>query len=465
MAVFVSEYFQKDVEALGVFDAVIDSDSRYFVNVTRLKGAVTPEFTHSYERINSYFRSIALLLDRAQKKTREDRFYREALRFFNFSEINGINLGFSETQYGAAFGERLRQAVVSDAYEIIKAGTKEPEFFHLLGLFEENIGPDRLSDMVATIIVDDIYAYTRRINMELGITPQLYPNEVFRDGVVYNPYKKCDLLLLPKEVLHELPIAKSWDDIDRVVSENSAIRKEINDMVGSEWSKYASRQKKAYLFDAIFKNPEKCSRVLESYKQSCAESCDWEADIEYLSQYIFKSLKEMGFGFLQHSAESPHISSQNAVRHVIGIFKDWVENNRGWSEIQEISSGKREKIVQRLIHLGAKEFISTNNLDISFESDAGRGPVDMKISVGSDKSICEIKLSSNNQYLHGYKAQVEAYGKAECTDRQFYVFVDVGNRGRLSRINQEHENNKKLGIKCPELIIIDATPKASASRS
>lgn len=71
----------------------------------------------------------------------------------------------------------------------------------------------------------------------------------------------------------------------------------------------------------------------------------------------------------------------------IDIFKDWVENNRGWSEIQEISTGKREKIVQRLMHLGAKEYIAVNNLDISFESDLGRGPVDIKIRVGADKSI------------------------------------------------------------------------------
>ena len=244
MSTLISDYFDVDFDSYGVFDAVIDADSHYFINVTRLKDATTPEFISSYQKINDYFGMIALLLDQAQQKTRKDRFYREALNRFAFSEVNGINLGFSQTVYGAAFGNGLRDIVISDAFDIVKAGTKRPEFFHLVGLFEDNVGPDRLSDMFATIIKADIYAYTKRINLELGITQENFPEEVFNDGVVFNPYKKCDLLLLAKEILHELPIAHSWDDIDRVASENEAIRNEINSAIGEEWSKYASSQKK-----------------------------------------------------------------------------------------------------------------------------------------------------------------------------------------------------------------------------
>ena len=118
-----------------------------------------------------------------------------------------------------------------------------------------------------------------------------------------------------------------------------------------------------------------------------------------------------------------------------------------------------------MIHLGAKEYIAVNDLDISFEADSGRGPVDMKISAGTDKSICEVKLSSNSQYLQGYQTQVQEYGKAECTENLFYVFVDVGNPERLRTIVETHNENKKAGIKCPELIIIDATTRKSASKS
>lgn len=463
MSTLISDYFGVDFDSYGVFDAIVDADSHYFINITRLKDATTPEFVSSYKKINDYFSTIALLLDQAQEKTKKDRFYREALNRFAFSEVNGINLGFSQTLYGAAFGNGLRDVIISDAFDIVKAGTKRPEFFHLIGLFEDNVGPDRLSDMFATIIKTNIYAYTKRINLELGITPENFPNEIFNDGVVFNPYKRCDLLLIPKEILHELPIAHSWDDIDRVVSENDAIRKEINIMVGEEWSKYVSSQKKEYLKDHIFKISEKCARVLKIYETLHESECDWEADLDYVVSRIFKSIKNTSLGFLQQSKDIRQVTSDEAIEYIMDIFKDWVENNRGWEEILSISTRKREKIVQRLVHLGAKEYIKINDLDISFESDAGNGPSDVKVSRGKDKSLCEIKLSSNNQYLHGYQKQVNKYAEAECTDKLFYAFIDIGNPGRLKSIKELHQSNLKTGVKCPKLIIIDSTEKESAS--
>lgn len=164
--------------------------------------------------------------------------YKSAFELFKFSEVNGINPGFSESEYGAGFGEKLRKQVIRDAFDIVKKGVQYPEIFQLVSLFEENIGPDRLSDMVATIIYPDIVKFTKRIQDELGINKEKYSEFIFReDGLVVNPYKGCEILFLPKDILHELPIAKCWDDIDRVVSENENIRREINEAVGEEWSR------------------------------------------------------------------------------------------------------------------------------------------------------------------------------------------------------------------------------------
>ena len=38
----------------------------------------------------------------------------------------------------------IAQKIVYDAFDIIKAGTTQPEIFHLVGLFEENVGPEGL---------------------------------------------------------------------------------------------------------------------------------------------------------------------------------------------------------------------------------------------------------------------------------------------------------------------------------
>lgn len=148
---------------------------------------------------------------------------------------------------------------------------------------------------------------------------------------------------------------------------------------------------------------------------------------------------------------------------MITIFKNWVENNRGWQIILDTDSSKREKAVQRLFHLGAKHYITVNSLDISFEPDEGRGPADFKISRGADKTVGEIKLSSNAQYLHGYEVQVEEYALAEDTRNRCYILVDVGNPGRVKRLSDLHTQRQSSGENVPLLSIIDSKHKDSAS--
>lgn len=461
MPVFVSEYIglNDELEKRGVFDSIVDEDSNFFINLMRLKKTQVPEFKNSYKSINEFFNGIATLLEASDKKG--DKLYKSALKLFDFSEVNGINLGYSSSKYGLGFGKKLRIQVIDDAFDIVKKGSRQPEIFQLVGLFEENIGPDRLSDMIATIILPDIINYTKRINKELHIVPMVHPELQYDDELVWNKYKKCHLLLLPLDILQELPIAKCWDDIDRVIQENEGIRREINKAVSEEWYKWASSQKKHYIKEQIFKNPQKCARVIEAYRQTTVPPINLSSDLDYFVAVLFKQMKKSGISFEVERKEGK--TSYQAAEDILNIFKSWIENNRGWSIILETESSKREKVVQRLLHLGAKNYIQTNDLDISFEPDAGRGPADFKVSRGSDITVGEIKLSSNGQYLHGYTVQIEEYAEAEGTKQKIFVFVDIGNCGRLKRIIEEHRKRSETEENVTKLIIIDSTSKTAAS--
>ena len=461
---FVSEYIGiENLEAAGVFDAVMDRDSHFFINILRLKATTVPEFKESYEKVNEFFRGIAKLLAAASvKDTSKDKFFRAAFAKFEFSEVNGINLGFSESERGSGMGAMLRKQVLCDAFDMIKQGTKDPEIFQLVGLFEDNIGPDRLSDMIATIIEDDIKAYTSRVQKEFSISPEKYPNLQFcKSGRIYNPYKKCALLLLPVEILHELPIARSWEDIDRVVSENQAIRDEINEAIGEEWRKWASSDKKQYIRDYIFKNPEKCARVIEDYRQQSIGAYSPYQDIDYFVDKLWYRIKNSGLSFIEKDNSTRDTFTVS--KQILDVFKQWVEDNRGWDVIQSADTRKREKIVQRIIHLSALAYIEANKLDISCEPDEGRGPVDFKVSNGEDKTLIEVKLSSNQQYMHGYEVQVEEYGKAEKTEKLIYVLIDVGNPKRVKNLLAVHKKNVKNNNSVPDVVVISAIQKSAAS--
>ena len=330
----------------------------------------------------------------------------------------------------------------------------------MVSLFEEDVGPDRLSDMIATIIEPEIIKYSIRVMNELGITREAYPAMRFNaNGLVINPYKKVPIMLLPEEILHEIPIARGWDDVDRVITENRIIRQEINAEIGSGWQSWASAQKKQYLRENIFMHPDVCERVITGYRDQEVERFNVKEDVFYLVELIFNRIKKrVDF---KDSAKAP--SSLEAARRIVAIFKQWTENNRGWAEIQEAPDNKREKAVQRFMHLGAQYYVEVNNLDLSFEPNEGRGPVDIKLSRGFDRTLVEIKLSSNGQYLHGYESQIEEYGLAEKTRNLIYVFVDVGNPIRKQKIIDLRNATIASGRPCPELIIIDATPKKAAS--
>lgn len=459
----LSDYLKvgTELEKHGVFDPIIDEDSPFFINLQRLKKTSVYEFKDSYNKIHDYFRKIIKLLDKAMQKDIRDTFYREALRMFNFSEVNGINLGYAKGTVGAGFGEKIGKQVINTAYDIVKAGVDDPEFFELVPLFQENVGADRLSDMIAALILNDIEAYTKRINNELGITKERYASLLFDGSFLINPYKRCKMLLLPTDIIHRLPVAECWGDIDLVASENAVLRAEMNAEVANEWRTFKTQERKAYLEREVFKNPIACKRVIEGYRIEDIDAFDPYKDFQYYLAKLPQIIASLGFNW---KTRWGHIDSYNAAIEIIDFFKQWVENNKGWEIIRNTDSINREKLVQKLIHLQALSYIDANHFDMSCEPDEGRGPVDFKMSYGDDKTIIEVKLTTNSQYLHGYETQIIEYGKAEQTDKLIYVLIDLGHPGRVQRVRKIHDNNILEGKKTPGLFVIDSKEKVSASK-
>lgn len=446
---------------LGIFDCLINQDSHFYINIIRLKNSTIPEFVQAYEHLNQFFIDIATLLDSATVPDKSDVFYREARNRFVFHEVNGINLGFSSSGYGAGWGKQISDEILKDAFQIIKKGSNAPELFHLVNLFEENVGGDRISDMIATIIEKDIISYTFRMMKELEVDEENYLGFSFDvRGLLKNPNKNAPILLLPKEILHELPIARSWSDLDRVLDENKAIKREIGEQVGDEWYRWSTSEKRNYIKNNIFMSPPACNRVIKEYQNEIVDPYNVYLNTDYLAEYWLSLISK----FDNIRVNSYLKTSYEAAIAIIEVFKDWVENNRGWAEIINAPSNKREKSVQKLLHLAAKTIVEDNHLDISFESDAGRGPLDVKLSKGSDKTIIEVKLSSSNKYMQGFETQIEEYGKAESCEQLIYLFVDIGNPNKRRKIQEVYDDNVRLGNRFPELVVIDSTEKESASK-
>ena len=98
------------------------------------------------------------------------------------------------------------------------------------------------------------------------------------------------------------------------------------------------------------------------------------------------------------------------------------------------------------------------------ETNNGRGPVDFKISNGSnDKALVEFKLASNSKLKSNLNNQVEIYKKANDSNRAIKAIMYFS----------EEEHKKVLKIlsdlkiqNCNDIILIDASSnKPSASNA
>lgn len=456
--VTLSEYLNlgDKLENEGIFDTILDIDANYFINIKRIKDTKEKNFKQSYEKIQKFFSKIYKILSNTSDKN--SRLYREAVKIFDFPEISNIGLGYSKGKYGSGFGPMLAEKIISDAKEIIDAGINDADLFQLIGLFEDNVGPDRLSDMYSHLIYEDILSYTNEKNRILEISEKNYPDKKFKNGLLINPFKNKPVLLLPKDILHELPIAREWEDIDDACSRIRVIRNEMNEFVGDEWKKASVKDKKNFIKEKIMKNKDNFDNVISEYKKCTVEPYDFDND-SLGFHIISKELKNIN---LEEIKINRGESTKKIVLKICDKFKDLVENNALVKLLYEKNGKFRgEKAVQLLFYGISDSYCEAFDMDISPESNSGRGNIDFKCSKGyKDRVIVEVKLTSNRQLIHGMKTQIAEYAKAEKTNQLIYLVIDdLKDEEKIKKLYKEYNEMSKK----PELIIINTEIKKSAS--
>lgn len=90
---FVSEYFGLDneLDRIEVFDCVLNNNSRFFINLMRLKVSDVPEFKDAYQRINDYLSEIAGRFLSWKFHTTGRAFYGRIIEVAEYFSMNGLN--------------------------------------------------------------------------------------------------------------------------------------------------------------------------------------------------------------------------------------------------------------------------------------------------------------------------------------------------------------------------------------
>ncbi|WP_299003861.1 hypothetical protein [uncultured Shewanella sp.] len=146
----------------------------------------------------------------------------------------------------------------------------------------------------------------------------------------------------------------------------------------------------------------------------------------------------------------------------INQFKHRVEEQGLWKSLKK----EPEKHFQHIFSAALYRVCEIYNVDLSAEPDVGSGKVDFKFSQGHKSKVCvELKLSTSEKALTGYTHQLQQYLISEKTDKGIYVIINNGNvTNSYNELLTLKEKAKKEGNNHPEIILIDARQKISASK-
>lgn len=271
-----------ELRRLGFVDIILNADTNLFIDPLLLSESRHNEIScGSTERYTKHFEKIIKLLSVVKTMDSTDVAFRSAIKLFQFHEIGWTCLGYGGSGYGGSgFGKELISATLDTAKQIIDLGVTDVDLFMALALFEEGIGPDRISDMTTNIILLDLIKFNERLIVELKITTEEYVIDGTKYQLITNPYakKKVPVLLVPSDIVRDLPIASDWSDISRVVRENEELRDRINNSVGAIWAKM-DRKAKKHLKGSALKSKESFALVLEMLKSSAGIPYDMKNDL------------------------------------------------------------------------------------------------------------------------------------------------------------------------------------------
>lgn len=472
--VLFSEAFGIDpnlLATLGVLDPTLNVDTALFIDPMLLPLSSHPEMQAAGTHYNSHFEQIMDLLEVSREPG--DVPWRSAQRLISYSEVKGTCLGFGANSIsGSGFGKDLNGQLIRTAKEIIDIGVKNPKLFTSMMLFEDNVGPDRVSDLTTNVILPDLLRFNERVLSNLGIPVEQFSfaqNRGIKAQLPRNPTmnKATPVILVPLDILRDLPTAGDWDAVIEAAARNRELRERFNEHLAEIWQEKVRRNKEA-VRDEIFSSPDAIkvfNDVVNAVEARPYHAGSDPHGLLFWHSHIRKIANEEPL-----SLPAPKTLSPEAVWKIVGMiveqFRYLVEKKGIWKELWHDDGHRPEKAAQRLFFVVADSYCKANNLDITPEADSGRGPVDFKFSSGYNcRILVEIKLSTNSKLVSGFKKQLEAYKEAEETTLGYYVVIDVGSMGSKDEQLLEAKNQwSPLNGAVSAIEFINGSRQVSASK-
>jgi len=412
--------------------------------------------------------------------------WRQTANLLLFPEPAEFRLGVAEgSPLGSGSGKGLQEDMLGGISAAVSVGMNHIAHMESIALFQGGMGVDRISDAVCNVLKSYFIRYTKDVAARHGVPTEtseirnaswsseyrkwvaeshelpVTEVEVVRGGRFRRV--KLPVLLTPHRFLRDIPIVSSNDFWQWSWSEMSEqLRGDFNYDVASK----VARRTKARMARL---HPEAVALYLRSVEDQPLNPYPVDEDPRRLV-----SMYEHGRKMLPaspHTAFSDAEESSDAfeafVSSVVEAFRHGVEND-AWRLLWFGARGAGERYAQVLFRSVVVHYCRANDVDLTGESNAGRGPVDFKFSKGwSARALIEIKLVRHKSFWDGILAQTPTYQVAEGVRLAFFVAVayteeemNAEFQGKLKQAARIVSDAREIKV---HAILVDATPKKSAS--
>ena len=481
-SIYFSDVFGLEPEILdeyGAFNVALVNDLPLFVDPFLLYDNVNPTYRELHAGIIKY---LCFLRDRAVGAELTPG---NVFQWLYFKEIKQNWLGFSKTgNVGTGLGGKFAQSLARNLTAAFRNfGTEtisHGSHLEKLGLLDGGVGRDHLSDFTTNLIKGYLLDYSQtfarqylseyqRRNVNVQRVGFDYSTRRWRPGTFELPFVNGDYVLLtPKDVLtrDEAWINQS-DLLNRFEEICIALPDEMLRVQASEhfYQQIKEDTTKEERREASLRTIEQFHDLLDHYikwKEEHAEDAHRQSGekVRETELQFIQNIKALVSEHLAGSKFYEHGTSYEESLERVKFLKHVIEDQDGYKFFYV--NGKpirREPDVQLMFKL---TWFKTE-FDVNAEVNNGRGPVDFKVSKGKkNANLVEFKLAKNTGLEKNLRNQVKIYEKASGTKSSIKVIVyfNEGEYEKVIKILKALEIDKR-----EDIILIDATPKASASKA
>jgi hypothetical protein len=465
---------EAQLNKLGVFNPTLNVDTLLFPDPLLLEDSSHREMKAAKATFEGYFDRVRRLV--AGSKSNTDAPAKAAKALLRFPEIQGTCLGYGKDGIaGSGAGNDMAEQLFKTASEIIGLGIDDPDLFLAMGLFEDNFGPDMIGDMFTNVVFDHIAAFNKRIYKALGLRTEQFEIKLnsgkrLNGDFVLNvsfPAGRIPVILLPKDVLRDLPVAVDWRGVQEASETNREFRRGLNRSVAHLWSKKTLESKEKLRAWAL-SGRDAFGDLLDMVHGHDGKPYDFAGD--KLGELVWRSVgQEIVSKYPLNIRPAATASAAELIRiteEILSQFCNLIEKRDLWRELYHNGKPRLEKSAQRIFYAVAVAYCAANGIDITPEADTGRGPVDFKFSTGFDRRVLvEIKLSTNSNLVKGFTKQLEVYNEAEAPIAGYYLVIDVGRlKAKKKSLDAAARDHKMSGSGLSTVRYVDGLPKQSASK-